>query len=297
MKVPEVSGADVVARPVIFSRAKQKAREWTDDADKSVREHLVSSDHPTVHASSSYGAVDYQRDSVGKLVDIRYSGNLDAKEDHINVFSWVSFWWVEPLMRRGALGLLRNPEDLLQLPKSLKTSKIRDTFRSIRQTCVSKMKMASGRTVGRRRHEGKALRRRGLENGGEGKVNEGGGGSGREVDSENESWYDSLSQHDVEGLLEEESREVGPRDSDEVGGSGIMEEEKVESVFWSLNKAVGWHFYPLGILKLLADMLGFAGPLLLHALVAFMENRTVCLSLPIVMTCVGVTVGVACFCV
>lgn len=42
-----------------------------------------------------------------------------------------------------------------------------------------------------------------------------------------------------------------------------------------LNASFGLHYYPLGALKLLADLLGFAGPLLLHQLVAFMENGTV----------------------
>ena len=44
----------------------------------------------------------------------------------------------------------------------------------------------------------------------------------------------------------------------------------------TLHQAFGWQYYSVGILKLLADALGFAGPLLLHALVSFMENSKVC---------------------
>lgn len=42
-----------------------------------------------------------------------------------------------------------------------------------------------------------------------------------------------------------------------------------------LNRSFGLHYYPLGVLKLMADLLGFAGPLLLHQLVAFIENSAV----------------------
>ena len=44
----------------------------------------------------------------------------------------------------------------------------------------------------------------------------------------------------------------------------------------SLHHAFGCQYYCIGILRLLADALGFAGPLLLHALVSFMENSKVC---------------------
>lgn len=45
----------------------------------------------------------------------------------------------------------------------------------------------------------------------------------------------------------------------------------------ALHHSFGWQYYCLGILKLLGDALGFAGPLLLHALVSFMENKKVIL--------------------
>ena len=42
----------------------------------------------------------------------------------------------------------------------------------------------------------------------------------------------------------------------------------------ALNFAFGWEYYSLGILKLLADGFGFAGPLLLNQLVSFIEKKT-----------------------
>ena len=47
------------------------------------------------------------------------------------------------------------------------------------------------------------------------------------------------------------------------------------SLLSSLHYAFGNQYYSIGILKLFADALGFAGPLLLHALVSFMENSKV----------------------
>lgn len=44
----------------------------------------------------------------------------------------------------------------------------------------------------------------------------------------------------------------------------------------ALHQGFGARYYSIGILKFLGDCLGFAGPLLLHALVSFMENENVC---------------------
>ena len=49
---------------------------------------------------------------------------------------------------------------------------------------------------------------------------------------------------------------------------------KYNSLLRALNSAFGVQYYSLGILKLLADGLGFAGPILLNLLVAFIENKT-----------------------
>lgn len=40
-----------------------------------------------------------------------------------------------------------------------------------------------------------------------------------------------------------------------------------------LHEAFGWRYYLLGVLKLVSNMLGFAGPLLLSSLVGFMEEE------------------------
>lgn len=41
----------------------------------------------------------------------------------------------------------------------------------------------------------------------------------------------------------------------------------VQHLTWARCRAFGWQYYPLGILRLLADLAGFAGPVLLDELV------------------------------
>lgn len=45
------------------------------------------------------------------------------------------------------------------------------------------------------------------------------------------------------------------------------------SLLTALNRTFGKTYYPLAILKLSSDLLGFTGPLLLHQLVSFVENK------------------------
>ncbi|ESO85415.1 hypothetical protein LOTGIDRAFT_183817 [Lottia gigantea] len=49
--------------------------------------------------------------------------------------------------------------------------------------------------------------------------------------------------------------------------------EKPKTLFKALNSAFGCEYYTLGILKLVADGLGFAGPILLNFLVSYIENK------------------------
>jgi ATP-binding cassette subfamily C (CFTR/MRP) protein 10 len=46
------------------------------------------------------------------------------------------------------------------------------------------------------------------------------------------------------------------------------------SLFKALHKCFGWQFYGIGILKFIADIAGFFGPMLLHGLVNFIEHKT-----------------------
>ncbi|XP_066504379.1 ATP-binding cassette sub-family C member 10 isoform X2 [Hoplias malabaricus] len=87
-------------------------------------------------------------------------------------------------------------------------------------------------------------------------------------------WAKCLSQRSLR-----EQRKAG-RGQDEPLCSEAQQEELSEErnhheikLLWVLHKAFGPRYYSLGVLKLLASLLSFAGPLLLSALVGFMETE------------------------
>lgn len=53
----------------------------------------------------------------------------------------------------------------------------------------------------------------------------------------------------------------------------IKSQSTKRSLLKALNSTFGWEYYSLGILKLMADLAGFAGPLLLNLLVSYVENK------------------------
>lgn len=237
LKVGRVTGDNIKMSPPFQSSSLNRENRystWSDDADKSVRQHLISAEWNTERVSSLYGSITASYDSgLTRVVDF---GNVDATEDGTNPLSLLSFWWVGPLMRRGALGLLQKPEDLLQLPKSLGTSRVRRRFQELRGTSEgepgsARRGVGQGDGVGEREHFG-------------------GSGHGSPTCATTAGGADMRSGRDCQAVSK-------------------------WSLFHSLNRAFGLHYYPLGVLKLLSDMLGFAGPLLLHALVSFMEEKTV----------------------
>ena len=239
-KVSRVTGDNVIMYPAGSQKGKTQ---WSDDPDVSVKQHLISSEWKTDHANS-YGSITASYDS-GLPTSINVS-NLDASEDGANPLSLLSFWWVGPLMKRGSLGRLQKPEDLLQLPKSLKTSKIRQRFQ---------------------------IQCRVQECGGDGSTKEVTGQCHAEAPVSNES-DSGNSTASLNFNIQEDTSSA----NEQLRARRIKEhthQYSHKSLFKSLNRTFGLHYYPLGVLKLLADMLGFAGPLLLHALVSFMENRTV----------------------
>ena len=234
-KVSRVTGDNVTMySPQLHSLNRD--RSWTDDAEKSVQQHLISSEWTTDHVSN-YGSLTTSYESG--LTRVEDFGRLDASENGANLLSLLSFWWVGPLMRKGALGFLQKPDDLLQLPKSLGTSKLRRRFQKYRGVSESDSSDPSRiETRGRERTEHSSVR----------------------YDFpafQTQGQATSSAQEEVKDTPESHSMSKQP------------------SLFSSLSRAFGLHYYPLGVLKLVSDMLGFAGPLLLHALVSFMENGKV----------------------
>lgn len=48
---------------------------------------------------------------------------------------------------------------------------------------------------------------------------------------------------------------------------------KKVTLFYLLHKCFGWEFYAVGILKFIADISSFMGPILLNKLIGFIEDK------------------------
>ena len=253
------SVSQITGDNVVFPKKMRRTKLLNSVSEESEEEEkpLITTDWKPATSSSARKYGTFAHDPRGKIVeteDVDFA-KLETSEDRANVFSLLSFWWVEPLMRRGALGLLQKPEDLLQLPASLKTTKVRGRFRDI------------------------LMRSQGSS---ESHCHRGVLGSGDPSSNVYESFSeDSKGSPAAEGSQcapspSSKTRPRQPTDSKQAAAAATTATGgKVVSLFWSLNQAFGWHYYPLGLLKLSSDLVGFSGPLLLHALVSFMENKTV----------------------
>ena len=271
-KVSPVTGDNVRMFPAQLSRDGNL--QWSDDTESSVRQHLISSEYKADQVPAAYGSLTASY-STGQAQEVNI-GRLEASEDSANPLSLLFFWWVGPFMRRGMLDLLQKPEDLPQLPNALKTSKLREKFQRVCGVVVCSRAKEPSRGVDGAAVANFSGEQESLLPGGEKEEEEEEEESRSEESDSSETWHRSLSlnirggtptaRDQIKAQRQREKRESSSQESKMDGRS---------SLFWSLNKAFGLHYYPLGVLKLTSDMLGFAGPLLLHALVHFMENRTV----------------------
>ncbi|XP_011404304.1 PREDICTED: multidrug resistance-associated protein 7-like isoform X1 [Amphimedon queenslandica] len=199
-------------------RQGEDEEEILDDGD----ELLVTS-----HGIQEYG-------SVRPHPTLRRFRLPDASEDRANPLSLLSFWWVQPLMKRGSLGLLRRPQDLPLMPKALWTSTVRERFQRI--------------------------------------FNPDRGGARADTELYSLKSMDRLSvSHSSQPSLAAAAHNTAPNNTDL---PPPPPPHRQMSLVRALNWSFGLHYYPLGIMKLVNDVIGFGGPLLLHQLVAFMENRT-----------------------
>jgi len=214
-----------------------------------MRRNLISSSssYSVSGDFSSYGAI-----PTNDVVEVAASTLKEAQEDDANLLSRLFFYWVHPLMVKGSLGRLEKPEDLPPLPRSLNTEEIRNKFHRILFGIV--------------------------------RENDPSPSAARMVLSIQENSYQVYSEN--AGIQDPSMLKEDEDDEEEVDRCSLYsnlstlragETERPITLFKALNKAFGWHYYPLGIVKLINDILGFAGPLLLHALVSFMENNNVSL--------------------
>lgn len=160
-----------------------------------------------------------EEDPLSQSVANTYGTIIDPPEElitaekNVSWFSKLIFYWVNPLMMKGANRKIHTADNLFLLPERLNTSDVEEKFEEIlnknRETVI----------IG-----------------------------------QNHQHRNSSNVPEVE---------IVPKRSNK--------EERM--LLRSLNEAYGLEYYSLGLLKLLADCFGFAGPILLNLLVSFMEGR------------------------
>ncbi|XP_038072640.1 multidrug resistance-associated protein 7-like [Patiria miniata] len=152
--------------------------------------------------------------------------DLGVAEEQAGFLSQLFLWWIQPLMRRGAQGKLRNPDDVFSLPKSLQTLSVERFF---------------DRILHGNDHEA------------------------QEVTESSGSYQSTDCQKPRPPLISEKQLHIysGKNDSKPSGRPTLLR---------ALLRAFGVRYFSLGIVKLVGDSLSFSGPLLLNALLSFMEN-------------------------
>lgn len=185
--------------------------------------------------------------------------DLGVAEDRSNILSKLTFWWVRPMMKKGYHGNLQCAEDLFLLPQSLSTKKLRIIFSANFDSLTEE----------RDKTDKKLL----------------------EESCSSDSAYSAIRflpgvQRSVSDQNFQRSASVrrmtsdGSYTSTEFSEKGVTDipptkENNQRSLLSALHHSFGLQYYCVGLLKLIGDALSFAGPLLLHALVSFMENRQV----------------------
>ncbi|XP_022081531.1 multidrug resistance-associated protein 7-like [Acanthaster planci] len=181
----------------------------------------------------------YTLDEYGLLPD------LGIAEEQGGFLSKAILWWIQPLMRRGAQGQLRSPDDVFRLPRSLQTHNVEQAFGRI----FFRGKLSQGVTDYSGTYNASRLE--------DSQMPAGSLFSEEPLHSFLGASYSS--QYD-----EVPSYEVRNPRSKTCAQPTLLQ---------ALLKAFGVRFFSLGIVKFVCDMLTFAGPLLLNALVTFMENK------------------------
>ncbi len=160
--------------------------------------------------------------------DTDYLG-IAGKNAHF--FSKLAFWWIQPLMRKGAKGQLHTADDVFHLPSSVCSLMVEQYFNEIylkHQENCPLTNPPSGSLFSEEQLYGFAS------------------ASYKNIEESN----DSLAQPEP----------------------NIRPIQKKLTLLKALGKAFGFVYFSLGFVQFLISLLTFAGPLLLNALVSFMEK-------------------------
>ncbi|CAI8012847.1 Multidrug resistance-associated protein 7, partial [Geodia barretti] len=240
--------------------------------DEEEEEEEVREEQPLIYRGhgSTYGALYSARDNTDSELS-----HVNAYEDRANPVSLLFFLWVWPLLRRGAVGGLESTTDLPPLPKTLQTSLIREKFRKV---LVRRGSVATASTnvdvnvsvSGQQGTEGWST------------------GGASFLDSEvamrsiarttplpstTPPLTSTDSSTDYTGPGPSVDGAKFRKTGSQTDGRTAKQSTSLLFLFSAANRAFGWHYYPLGLIKFTTDLLGFAGPLLLYQLVSFIENK------------------------
>lgn len=183
--------------------------------------------------------------------------DLGVAEDRSNFLSKLTFWWVRPMMKKGYNGNLQCVEDLFLLPQSLSTKKLRIIF-SANFDCLITEKDTTNKLEDSCSSDSAYSAIKSLP------------GAQRSISDSN--FQRSAPVRRLTSDVSYTSGEFSEKGATDISAAKVNNQRSLLS---ALHHSFGLQYYCVGLLKLMGDALSFAGPLLLHALVSFMENRQV----------------------
>lgn len=167
------------------------------------------------------------------------SGSQESEDELLGVAAYNSscisrlfFWWARSLMVKGYKGKLSSHTDLFDLPSTVATANVVNTFKK-------NYKAGGLEPV----HDSQVL-------------------SVPYKYSINYGTTLSTDQHSTDGCCDAWNLP-----------DVTKKPEKAVSLLRALHRSFGLEYYSIGLLKFLGDGCGFIGPILLHQLVSFMENK------------------------
>ena len=161
------------------------------------------------------------------------------------------------MMKKGSKGNLQYTEDLFLLPQSLSTKRLRILFSANFDSSTEDLDARN------------KLEDSFSSESGYGGITFSPGTIQKSVSDPNFRRYTNVRRMTSNGS------HASTEFSEKEGNGSGPEVSNPRSLLSALHHSFGLQYYCIGLLKLTGDALSFAGPLLLHALVSFMENRQV----------------------
>ncbi|RUS92073.1 hypothetical protein EGW08_000097 [Elysia chlorotica] len=178
-------------------------------------------------------------------------------EKNVGCFSWLSFHWVSQLMSKGADKKIKSVNDLFLLPSRLNTNKLEEKFKNYISNLTSKL--GDEQLVNNRNSRESHTSLPSVEI----------------VSSTNQHTVTTRQDNRIETYQSLSSSTCSSSSSSNDFKS--KDDKRVHSklsFLKAISSSFGLEYFSLGVLKLLADCFGFAGPVILNMLVTFIETRS-----------------------